>query len=439
MSAADKTTNPYLELPFSVPAGVRRLEVAYQYAGQRDGRAQIDLGLVDPRGADFPLFPGFRGWSGTFREAAVITDQGATPGYLSGPILPGTWQVLLGLYQIPDEGEQVEISIRLLEQPGELPYPAARAASVPESRRPGWFRGELHSHTYHSDAPGSIEELVAEARAAGLDFLAVTDHNTVSHLPYLAACPPDLVLVPGVEVTNYNGHMNVWGVTDALDWRRQRPSDMAALVEQARRRGWICSASHPVVPGMDWRYGYDLALDCLEVWHGPSGAFNVLTLETWEQLLRAGRRVVAVGGGDYHAGKEYWLARPTVYVRAEDLTVTALLDGLRGGHVVITEHEGPWIELEVEHEGRIYGPGDSAPAGRVQVRCRCERAEGLQRRLVTALGEIEPGELDLARHRYVRAELRHAEDDPFPLAALTNPVWADNMEGGGPARPAETR
>lgn len=437
VTAADKTANPYLELPFAVPAGVRRLEVAYQYAGRREGRAQIDLGLVDPRGNDFPAFPGFRGWSGSFRDFAVITDGSATPGFVPGPIPPGNWHVLLGLSRVPDEGALVEVEIALLERPGEPPHRAPRRASAPAPRGPGWFRGDLHSHTHHSDAPGSIDHLVAEARAAGLDFLAVTDHNTISHLPYLAASPPDLLLVPGVEVTNYDGHLNVWGVTEAIDWRRQRPSDMAAVIEAAHSRGWVCSPCHPIAPGMEWQFGYDLSLDCLEVWHGPSGAFNVLTLRAWEELLQAGRRVVAVGGSDHHSGKEYWLARPTVWVRAEDLTVPSLVDGLRAGHVVITEHDGPWIELEVERDGRIYGPGDSAPAGRVQVRCRCERAEGLRCRLVTALGEIAPGELDLTRHRYVRAELRYPGDDPFPLAALTNPVWVNHRrqpETGMPAR-----
>jgi len=34
--------------------------------------------------------------------------------------------------------------------------------------------------SYHSDAIGSLSDLVAVARARGLDFVAVPDHNTVS-------------------------------------------------------------------------------------------------------------------------------------------------------------------------------------------------------------------------------------------------------------------
>jgi len=39
----------------------------------------------------------------------------------------------------------------------------------------------------HSDGELTIDELAALAAAAGLDFLAITDHNTVSHHPYLPA------------------------------------------------------------------------------------------------------------------------------------------------------------------------------------------------------------------------------------------------------------
>jgi hypothetical protein len=265
---------------------------------------------------------------------------------------------------------------------------------------------------------------VAEAREAGLRFLAVTEHNTVSHLPYLAACPSDLLLVPGIEVTTYRGHMNVWGAVRPVDFRCHTASQMRALVDHCNACGWLCSASHPAAPGLDWTYGYEVAVGCLEVWHGPSMAFNAVTLAAWEELLLAGRGVVAVGGGDYHTGRDGWLARPTVWVRAGELTVASIIDGLRRGRVIISEPGVPRLQLEVEREHTIYGPGETAPARRVHVRCPGKRPEGLRLRLVTALGEVEEGELDLSRHRYVRAELRHPVDDSFPLAALTNPVWA---------------
>jgi hypothetical protein len=180
-----------------------------------------------------------------------------------------------------------------------------------------------------------------------------------------------------------------------------------------------------LVPGMGWSFGYDVPIDCLEVWHGPTRSFNAVTLDAWDGQLRSGRRVVAVGGGDHHEGLDDWLATPVVCVRAKARTVDGVLDAIRGGHVVVAGPGAPWIELEVAHGGRIYGPGDVAPSGPVDVRVRGELPDGVGARLVTASGEVDGGELDLARHGYVRAEVRRdGDDDPFPLAVLTNPVRA---------------
>jgi hypothetical protein len=42
-----------------------------------------------------------------------------------------------------------------------------------------WYRGDCHVHSVHSTgADLTPEQLAAEARAAGLDFVATTEHNT---------------------------------------------------------------------------------------------------------------------------------------------------------------------------------------------------------------------------------------------------------------------
>ena len=42
-------------------------------------------------------------------------------------------------------------------------------------------RGDLHTHTVHSDGALTVDELARFAAESGLDFIAVTDHNTISH------------------------------------------------------------------------------------------------------------------------------------------------------------------------------------------------------------------------------------------------------------------
>ena len=44
---------------------------------------------------------------------------------------------------------------------------------------------DLHMHTTFSDGKLTPEELVAAAKAAGLKYIAITDHDTVDGVSYL--------------------------------------------------------------------------------------------------------------------------------------------------------------------------------------------------------------------------------------------------------------
>jgi 3',5'-nucleoside bisphosphate phosphatase len=61
---------------------------------------------------------------------------------------------------------------------------------------------DLHTHSTASDGTDTPAELVATARAAGLDVVALTDHDTtVGWAPAAAALPDGLTLVPGLELS----------------------------------------------------------------------------------------------------------------------------------------------------------------------------------------------------------------------------------------------
>jgi predicted metal-dependent phosphoesterase TrpH len=67
----------------------------------------------------------------------------------------------------------------------------------------GDVRIDLHTHTRHSDGTGTPTELVVEARAAGLDVVALTDHDVTSGWEEAgrAAAAEGLTVVPGIEVS----------------------------------------------------------------------------------------------------------------------------------------------------------------------------------------------------------------------------------------------
>ena len=64
------------------------------------------------------------------------------------------------------------------------------------------MRIDLHTHSRASDGTDPPAEVMARARARGLDVVALTDHDTVAgHAEAEAALPPGLTLVPGMELS----------------------------------------------------------------------------------------------------------------------------------------------------------------------------------------------------------------------------------------------
>ncbi len=438
----DKAQSDYAYVPFDLFTPARQLAVRYHFtdaSSPSDLRGEepptqsiVDIGLFDPRGMDFPGGRGFRGWSGSARREFTVAEDWATPGYLPGPLPAGRYHVILGLYQLHPQGVDVQVTVDIEPLAGPASSEEGGQAAMPDPSRiapgalsgPGWLRGDLHSHTWHSDAPGSPETLVAEARALGLDFLAVTDHNTVSHHRELARLTtPELILIPGQEVTTYYGHMNVWGTSRWCDFRCRTREEMAQVIALAHRSGGVCSLNHPKPGGPPWEYGFDLPVDVMEVWHTPWPFHNPTISALWDRLLSQGRRVRGVGGSDYHCQLPSYtgirsLAMPTTWVWAQEASVAGILDAIIQGHACMSAGpDGPRLELWAEAAGQRAMMGDEirvAPGEPVQWTVRVRGGAGLELRLVVdgeegyrrpITGDEETVHPQLEAARYVRAEL----------------------------------
>ena len=91
VTPADKQRSDYAYIPFELPEAARRLYIKYSYSApissdEREGGNVIDIGLFDPRGADFPGGAGFRGWSGSARNQFTITPTDSHPRLSPWPI-----------------------------------------------------------------------------------------------------------------------------------------------------------------------------------------------------------------------------------------------------------------------------------------------------------------------------------------------------------------
>jgi len=365
-----------IEQPFDVPAGTRRIEVSYRLTGA-DARTVVDLGLRGPSG--------LRGWSGGGRSTIWVSALGATPGYLSGPIEPGRWAVLLGVPNIrPGRTDTVELSVSFFAT--DLPDGAA----IP-GRGPGWYVGDLHAHSGHSDgrarsrrgeAVGTPPHRVVEAAtAAGLDFLALTDHNTTSHWLDVDRLQPfydDLLLLRGREVTTYRGHANTIGERSFHEFRLAAPdASPAALLAPITQAGAFVSINHPRLPdgeacmGCGWNVTTPDVMrhvHGVEVVNGDTVSGPLSGWEFWARMLSAGHRLTAVGGSDEHTvddDADRRLGRPATVVWAEALSETAIVEGLKRGRVYVRVRgpQGPSLEFHAEHGGTRVEMGGETPAG----------------------------------------------------------------------------
>jgi hypothetical protein len=224
---------------------------------------------------------------------------------------------------------------------------------LPASAGRSWLAGDLHSHTVHSDGALTVPELAALAVSRGLDFVAVTDHNTVSHHRELAPASAfyGVTLVPGQEVTTPRGHAGVLGDTGWIDFRT--PAD--AWLAAAERGGGLMSVNHPFAGDVSWLHPMERRPPLLEVWHWSWLDPTWTTPLSWWQLWDAA--AIPVGGSDWHRpGSDSPLGTPTTWVECdEDSGVAGVLAGLRAGRVAITaERDGPIL---LRHDGGFAALG----------------------------------------------------------------------------------
>jgi hypothetical protein len=121
----------WVYIPVVVPAGVSRITISYGYDRPvpppgYDGNA-LDIGVFDEGGIELGSTAGFRGWSGGFRTEFTISASDATPGYLPGPVRPGTWHVIVGPYKVAPQGLNWTATVTMSFGPPGPPFVPHRA------------------------------------------------------------------------------------------------------------------------------------------------------------------------------------------------------------------------------------------------------------------------------------------------------------------------
>ncbi len=439
----------YRMLPFSVPGNTSRIGISYHcesdlsFGLEPDENPHdyvADIALFDPRGAEF-MGEGYRGSSGNSRDTLFIGTDDATPGYTPGELYAGEWQIMLGFYKIAPSGCDYHVTVHLTpgnahptsDLPARLPL---RTTAAQPANATGWYKGDLHCHTFHSDGTPDPREVIREAERLGLDFLAITDHNTFTQQIIMNQTETSLMLIPGCEVTTLHGHWNIWGEGGWIDFRVNDEHQMETTIREAVRQGYLTSCNHPRPNGPPWKFPEVEGYECVEAWNGLWEDMNTVCLSFWETRINAGERLVAVGGSDchqLHTPGEGPLAQPTTYVYVEGApSPAAVIGGLRAGHAFITRApNGP--QLYLSSGSAMMGDVVEIPAvGILKINVHIVDGDGMQFELWTAQGvEAKHAitandvtldfETNVRSARYVRAQLRDIETQN--VTALTNPIY----------------
>ncbi|HEU4539254.1 MAG TPA: CehA/McbA family metallohydrolase, partial [Polyangiaceae bacterium] len=261
----DASEPDHVLVPFTVPEGTVEIEIRHDNLVAAN---VIDWGVYDPSG--------FRGWGGGLDETVVINEKAASRCYVAGPLPAGTWHLVLGKAKIvtAPAAYRAEVETRVAPavpvldpQPERQPY-VAPAALATGAR---WWPGDFHVHSRESgDARPTLDEVLAFAATRGLSFVELSEHNTTSQLDFYNAAQaksPDVLLLPGVEYTTYDGHANGIGATTWVDHKIGFGGlTIEAAATAFRDQGAVFALNHPTLDlgneciGCAWKHELDLGL-----------------------------------------------------------------------------------------------------------------------------------------------------------------------------------
>ena len=241
-----------------------------------------------------------------------------------------------------------------------------------------WYCGEMQAYSAYGAGSEEIAALVKRAEKADLDFLAVTDRNTLAAADDPAYKSERTICLPAMEWgTDTMGIALVYGPRTLPE---PPGSIMAAQAEcirvQAQGGAWIIA--HPAFPSKPWQWGLSF-VNGVQVWfrdwreapplslkqlngkaverkdghlihsiaaaaaavnHGDMSANGQSNLFYDYELVRG--LMAGIIGGSGSGSSRIPLGKPLTYIHARELSVPGLLEGLRLGRTYVSpmrQHE----------------------------------------------------------------------------------------------------
>ncbi len=383
-----------------------------------------------------------------------VTPNLSSIGAIPGIIPQGEWYLQLDISKLTEETVfQFELYFEYGSEFSTIREPQPDSRILSET--PGWYQGELHTHSVESDGDFTVEEVLDVARKTNLDFIALTDHFTSSSWWRIDQIHeiPKVIWLNSMEITSHQGHANLHGLhkwvdvfVDRNDWSMNCAAD-----ETHKQEGLFC-INHAFSGEFSWSdLTFDWAkADLLETYHLQEGPNNNLQISLWDSLLREGYRIIGVAGTDFHGNRfgNYELGKVRTYIYCNELSVKGLIDGLKRGKVYASF--GPEVEFYIEnHLQKIAEMGDSIESKDQPITLHIRIKSGKPLRMFIIKNGfhwrskiIKPGnkrwqeyqETDASPIKgYYRVEIHNLFEDPnyaefewrdfSTLQAISNPIW----------------
>ncbi|HOJ34683.1 MAG TPA: CehA/McbA family metallohydrolase [Candidatus Hydrogenedentes bacterium] len=265
--------------------------------------------------------------------------------------------------------------------PGAVPIPFE---DVVLSDKPGWYRGDLHVRSKHGGGQESVGDLIKRAEKAGLDFIAITDRDTVEACKDPAIrSSKKVVVIPAMEWgDDKNGVALIYGPRTIPELTEDR-IDAQGVVYRVQGQGGVFAIGHPCFPTSPWQRGLSY-VNAIEVWCRSWSDVPPLALENlakeltfrdkngklvyalalaastarlsangqaemfWDIEMNRGLKAAPIGGS-LSSSPKVPMGQPVTYVYAEKKSVAGILDGLRRGRTYVTRSpDGPKVTFQAD-------------------------------------------------------------------------------------------
>jgi len=213
---------------------------------------------------------------------------------------------------------------------------AGQGSVASQSNAGQWYKGQLHVHTSNSfDSSDPPATVVSRYKSAGYDFIAISDHNFVTHAQqydtstFLTLPNNELSLGSGNPVVpgTVTGPIHVNAINISGAQPPGSPTTLQGVIDLAVNAGALAQINHPVRSGISASaiiasQGATL-LEVIQTHDIP------VNTALWDTVLSGGKQIYATGTDDAHNSGN--TNRCWVVVRANSLTVADIVTALRNG------------------------------------------------------------------------------------------------------------